>query len=83
MPQSMPRWAIILGWFVTALILAYLIWAHFSMKSWGRAAVHAAVAGHQAQQQDLNRIGVIVIPGFVPTDPTPGDWPPPDPPDFP
>jgi hypothetical protein len=79
----MPRWAIVLGWVLTAIALVYLVWSHLSTKSWNRAAVHSIVAGYQAQQQDLNRLGILVIPNFVPTSPTPGDWPPPDPPAFP
>jgi hypothetical protein len=83
---SMPpgwRRAIIAGWIVTAVFVVYLIWGHWSQKNWDRAMRAAAMTSHDAQQNDINRIGPAAIPGFVPTDPTPGDWPPPEPPNFP
>jgi hypothetical protein len=82
MPNSWKN-AIIASWIVIALVLAYLVWGHWSMKSWGRATKASVEASHEAQKADINRIGPLVIPGFTPTEPTPGTWPPPDPPTFP
>jgi hypothetical protein len=83
MPSNWKK-GIIISWVVIGLALAYLIWGHWSMKAWGKRAVHSVVIGHDAQKQDLIQIGKQVFgPTWNPTDPTPGDWPPPDPPTFP
>jgi len=79
--------AIIVMWIVTVLGLAYLIWGHVSQRNWARAMKHATVSGHHAQDIDLQRLGIRVSAldnaPWVPTVPTPGDWPPPDPPEWP